>query len=30
VICARFTDVMSADQLTVLLDVQTLHLLAVF
>ncbi len=30
VICVRFTDVMSADQLTVLLDVQTLHLLAVF
>jgi RNA polymerase sigma factor (sigma-70 family) len=30
VICVRFTDVMSADQLTVLLDMQTLHLLAVF
>ncbi len=30
VICARLTDVMSADQLTVLLDVQTLHILAVF
>jgi RNA polymerase sigma factor (sigma-70 family) len=30
VICVRLTDVMSADQLTVLLDVQTLHLLAVF
>ena len=29
-ICVRFTDLMSADQLTVLLDVQTLHLLAVF
>ena len=30
VMCARFTDVMSADQLTILLDVQTLHLLAAF
>jgi RNA polymerase sigma factor (sigma-70 family) len=30
VICARLTDVMSARQLTVLLDVQTLHLLAAF
>src|SRR5258707_7617436 len=30
VIRVRLTDVMSADQLTVLLDVQTLHLLAVF
>lgn len=30
VICARFTDVTSADQLTVLLDTQTLHILAVF
>src|SRR5258708_3529268 len=30
VICARFTDVTSADQLTVLLDMQTLHILAVF
>ena len=29
-ICARLTDVMSAAQLTFLLDVQTLHLLAVF
>lgn len=29
-ICVRFTDVMSADQITVLLDMQTLHLLAVF
>jgi RNA polymerase sigma factor (sigma-70 family) len=30
VICARLTAVMSADQLTVLLDAQTLHLLAAF
>jgi len=30
VICVRIIDVMSADQLTVLLDVQTLHPLAVF
>ena len=30
VICVRFTDVMSADQLTVLLDMQTLYILAVF
>jgi RNA polymerase sigma factor (sigma-70 family) len=30
VICARLTDVGSADQLTVLLDVQSLHILAVF
>ncbi len=29
-ICARLTDVMSADQLTILLDMHTLHLLAVF
>lgn len=30
VICARLTDVMSADQLTILLDTQTLRILAVF
>jgi RNA polymerase sigma factor (sigma-70 family) len=30
VICARLTDVMSANQLTVLLDMQTLHILAAF
>lgn len=30
VICARLTDVMSAEQLTVLLDMRTLHILAVF
>jgi RNA polymerase sigma-70 factor (ECF subfamily) len=30
VICVRYTDVMSADQLTFLLDMQTLYLLAVF
>ena len=30
VICARLTDVTSADQLTILLDTQTLHILAIF
>jgi RNA polymerase sigma-70 factor (ECF subfamily) len=30
VICARLTDLMSAEQLTALLDMQTLHLLAAF